>query len=346
MQYTPFSDPGVPDIRTRASRSTSRVALGFFVLMTVSQIAAFVAQLVLLRFSPATLRTTWFQWTVTIISLYVIAAPLAFLVLRTVPAEPPTRRRMSAKTFFIFLSMAFALLIVGSLVGQTVNNVIGRFFGEQESGITEAIENSDLWLSCLYSLVIAPIFEELFFRKLLVDRLRFLGDWAVVLLSGITFGLFHGNIEQFFYAALLGTLLALIYQKTGNILYTILVHSVINFFGGILPTVVDRLLPFNLADAATTEGLMDILRAHPAAFAARLLVAYLPYIFALIGVVFFCLYFRRMTRDMAPCPLPRGERAAPIVGNVGSILYLVVCVGSMILVIVSNALSGAAASIV
>ena len=339
MQSTPFPDPGAPDLRTRASRATSTVALAFFVLMLVSQIAALVLQLIIRRFSPDTLHAPWFQWTITIISLYVIAAPFAFLILRTVPAEPPVQRRMSVKTILIFLSMAFTLLIAGSLIGHGFNNVIGKLFGKQESGITDAMTNSTLWLSCLYSLVIAPIFEELFFRKFLVDRLRFLGDWAVILLSGITFGLFHGNVEQFFYAALLGTLLALIYQKTGNVLYTVLIHSVINFFGGVLPTLVDRFLPLDLTDVSTTAELMEVFLAHPAAFALRLLVAYLPYIFALVGVVFFCLYYRRMTRDMTPCPLPRGNRAAPLVGNVGSILYLVVCIGSMVLVIVGNALS-------
>ena len=58
-----------------------------------------------------------------------------------------------------------------------------------------------------------------------------------------------------------------------------------------------------------------------------------------MGLVFLCLYFRRMTTGFRPSPLPRGGRAAPIVGNVGSILYLVVCIGSMILTIVSNALT-------
>ena len=340
MQSSPYQDPGTPDVRTRASRATSTVALAFFVLMLVSQVAALVIQLIVRRVSPGALAAPWFQWTVTIISLYVVAALPAYFILRTVPAEPPVRRRMSVKTILIFLSMAFALLIAGSLTGQGVNNIIGALFGKQESGITDAMNNSTLWLSCVYSLIIAPFFEELFFRKFLVDRLRFLGDWAVILLSGITFVLFHGNIEQFFYAALLGMLLALIYVKTGNILYTMLIHSVVNLFGGVLPTIVDRFLPFDLAGASTSAELMEIFYAHPAAFTLRLLVAYLPYIFALVGLVFFCLNYRRMTRDMTPCPLPRGGRAAPLIGNVGSILYLVVCIGSMVLVIVGNALAG------
>lgn len=339
MQSYPYHDPEMPDIRERASRSTSRVALAFFVLMAVSQIAAFVIQLLFIKFLPDIARAKWFLWTVTIVSLYVVAAPLSYLILRGVPAEVPPRRRMSAKTITIFLLMAFTLLMAGSMIGQGVNNLIGRFFGKQNSQITEAMASSSLWLSCLYSLLIAPLLEEFFFRKLLVDRLGFLGDWTVILLSGITFGLFHGNLEQFFYAALLGTLLALVYRKTGNVLYTVLIHSVINFFGGVLPLLVEHFLPVDLSGVTTSEELISILRAHPAAVGLRLLTGYLPYIFALIGLIFFCLYFRRLTRDMMPSPLPRGGRAAPLFGNVGSILYLIICIGSMVLTIASNALN-------
>ena len=339
MQSYPQGDPEMPDIRERASRSTSRVALAFFVLMAVSQVAALIIQMIVLRFFRPVASAGWFLWTVTIVSLYCFAAPCAYLILRDVPATVPERRRMSAKTTIIFLFMAFTLLMGGALIGQGVNNVIGFFFGKQDSQITEAMANSPLWLSCLYSLLIAPLLEEFFFRKLLIDRLGFLGDWSAILLSGIAFGLFHGNLEQFFYAALLGMLLALVYLKTGNVLYTVLIHSVVNFFGGILPTIIDHYLPLDLAGAETNEQLIALIRSQPLSAAAHLLAAYLPYIFAFVGLVFLCLYFRRMTTGFRPSPLPRGGRAAPIVGNVGSILYLVVCIGSMILTIASNALT-------
>lgn len=339
MQSYPFQDPEMPDVREKASRTTSRVALAFFVLMTVSFFASLVIQLVVRWTSPSTLTADWFLWTVTIVSLYGIAAPLAYLILRGTPAAPPVRRRMSVKTLVIFIFMAFNLLMAGALMGQAVNSVIGVFFGEQESQITEAMTNSSLWLSCLYSLLIAPLLEELFFRKLLIDRLGFLGDWSVILLSGIAFGLFHGNLEQFFYAALLGTLLALVYRKTGNLLYTIIIHAVVNFFGGVLPTIVDHFLPLDLTGAETTDAIFSVFLAHPVALGLKLLVGYLPYLFAIVGLIFLCLYFRRLARDMTPSPLPRGARVAPLIGNVGSILYLVACIGTMILTIVTNALS-------
>lgn len=330
MQYYRFSDPSPDDMRTRAKNATSRVALSLFVLMLVSNVASLIIQLLVRRFAPAVLSAPWFLWAVTIVSLYAVAAPFAYLILRGVPKSAPARRRMSLKTFLIFLAMSFALMIAGVLLGTGVNSILERFFGEQDSAITEAIRSSTLWLSCLYSLVIAPLFEELFFRKFLLDRLGFLGDTAAILLSGIAFGLFHGNVEQFCYAALLGMLLALLYLKTGNLLYPVLTHAIVNFFGGILPTLVEHLteVDFSTADITTLE---QLIASHPYAYALQLAVGLLPYLFALVGTVFFCLYLRRLLSDLRPSPLPSGERAAPLVGNVGSILYLVLSIGSMLL---------------
>ena len=86
--------------------------------------------------------------------------------------------------------------------------------------------------------VLAPVFEELVFRKVLVDHVLPFGEWPAILFSGITFGLFHGNLTQFFYATVLGMILAYVYIRWGNILYTIGIHACINFLGGVLPVLV------------------------------------------------------------------------------------------------------------
>ena len=45
-----------------------------------------------------------------------------------------------------------------------------------------------------------------------------------MLFSGLMFGLFHGNLNQFVYAFVLGLCFGFIYVKTGNIRYTIGLH--------------------------------------------------------------------------------------------------------------------------
>ena len=317
------------------SRATNRLGLTYFVLCLVSNVAAILLSAVYLWLHPnVTAYPDWLNWTITIVSLYLIATPLSLLCLLGIPKTPPARRRISFRTFLIFALIAFALMIGGSIIGQSVNSVVESFVGiEQGEDLTEALESSALWLTCLYSLVIAPVMEELFFRKLLIDRTCSMGTWPCVLFSGIAFGLFHGNLEQFFYATLLGFLLAYVYYNTGNLWYTVGLHSVLNFFGGILPTVVWEYTPdfFSLEGEALTEAIVS----HPVAFLLNLLVALLPYLFALLGVLFLVLNARKLWRAATPTPLPREHRVSVLLGTPGAILFLAVSLLSIVLSIFS-----------
>ena len=110
--------------------------------------------------------------------------------------------------------------------------------------------------------VLAPVFEELVFRKVMVDRVLPYGEWPAILFSGITFGLFHGNLTQFFYAALLGMVLAYVYIRTGNILYSIGLHACVNFLGGVLPMLFPAITGFISIVALVGFVLFFVLKKH------------------------------------------------------------------------------------
>ena len=50
------------------------------------------------------------------------------------------------------------------------------------------------------------------------------------MVSGLLFGLFHGNLVQAVYATLLGIVLAIVYEIYDSILAPILFHAVANLF--------------------------------------------------------------------------------------------------------------------
>lgn len=52
--------------------------------------------------------------------------------------------------------------------------------------------------------IIGPIFEEILFRKILIDKTIKYGARISIIISALLFGLFHGNVNQFFYAFLMG----------------------------------------------------------------------------------------------------------------------------------------------
>ena len=104
-----------------------------------------------------------------------------------------------------------------------------------------------IWAAGLVIAVAAPIFEEIVYRKLVIDRLRRYGDLFAVVVSGLIFGLIHGNFSQFFYATLLGFLFALVYLYSGKLRYTIALHIAINFIGSVYTLKMNEFMETNAA---------------------------------------------------------------------------------------------------
>src|SRR5699024_2978381 len=91
-------------------------------------------------------------------------------------------------------------------------------------------------LNLLLGCVIAPVSEEYLFRYLLLNRLRPYGDKFAILASALCFGLFHGNLNQLFYAFAVGALFAYVVLQTGCLWQSILLHALINFTSvGLVP---------------------------------------------------------------------------------------------------------------
>jgi membrane protease YdiL (CAAX protease family) len=80
-----------------------------------------------------------------------------------------------------------------------------------------------------FGVMIAPLFEELLFRAILYRWLagRF-GIAAGAIISGLVFGLVHFSIFAFLPIALLGIVLALVLERTGNLWSCIALHAVFN----------------------------------------------------------------------------------------------------------------------
>ena len=122
---------------------------------------------------------------------------------------------------YLLIAMTYAL--VGQLLGELpVNPQINllapagtTFWG----GVAMAL------MVCL----VAPFVEEVLFRGILYAWLR--RRWGVVissLVSGICFSLLHGIVWLIPAIALLGVLLAVIYEKSGSIWPSIVTHATFN----------------------------------------------------------------------------------------------------------------------
>lgn len=211
-------------------------ALGIIVLVLNLFIGLFISIINPNLLSNQTMMTFFSAiWT------YLLPLPIFIHIMRKTEAKTLEKHKMTVKTFVICISITMFLMWIGNIMGVIITSGIGSLIQHEVANpINDVINNSGLVANLIIITTIAPIFEELIFRKLLIDRTIKYGGTISVLLSGLLFAFFHGNLNQFFYAFLLGGFFAIIYIKTGQIKYTIGLHMIINFIGSVVSLFVSQ----------------------------------------------------------------------------------------------------------
>lgn len=182
---------------------------------------------------PEWLENTTINLILAVLPLYLIGMPVLIALVKQMPGEAPVKKSITPGQFVVALIMCYALMYCGNLVGTLITTVVGALKGsEVDNALMAYATESNMIVTFLYMVICAPILEEYIFRKLIVDRTLKYGQGVAIILSGLMFGLFHGNLNQFAYAMLLGMFLAFLYVKTGNLKITIGLHMCINFMGG------------------------------------------------------------------------------------------------------------------
>jgi hypothetical protein len=117
-----------------------------------------------------------------------------------------------------------------------VSMAFPQWLKQYEELINNAGLGSDITpLMLLYSVVLAPIGEELMFRGVTMRQARkAVPFWAANLLQAFLFGVFHLNWIQGIYAFALGLVLGIVCEKGGSIYYSLLFHILFNFWGTVI----------------------------------------------------------------------------------------------------------------
>ena len=211
-------------------------ALGIIVLVLNLFIGLFISMI-----NPNLLSNQTMMTFFSAIGTYLLPLPIFIYIMRKTEAKTLEKHKMTVKTFVICISITMFLMWIGNIMGVIITSGIGSLIQHEVANpIHDVINNSGLVANLIIITTIAPIFEELIFRKLLIDRTIKYGGTISVLLSGLLFAFFHGNLNQFFYAFLLGGFFAIIYIKTGQIKYTIGLHMIINFIGSVVSLFVSQ----------------------------------------------------------------------------------------------------------
>ncbi len=211
-----------------------RVGLAFGVLAALNLAVQLLASAVLARLVPGGSYPLWLTWLLSFVPLYGVAFPVFYTLLQRLPRVPLVRRRVGVGQFAMYGCMSLCLMYAGSLVGNLLNWLIGLAKGNPvDNSIQLLAQQAPIWQMLLFVCLLAPIGEELIFCTLLRSALPF-GEKQAILFTALAFGLFHGNLYQFFYAFLVRLLLAQLYLRCGRLGPCMLLHGVINLLGSVV----------------------------------------------------------------------------------------------------------------
>ena len=224
-----------PEYRLTLRKHYGRLSLALLVYYVVTAAAQFAAQYAALAWAPAWTESGWFAPALAFVPMYCIGFPVFLWLLPKAPPREllPEKQRVPGRELFPILLMCLGVLYPGNLLGQGADWLLRKLFHTAGGGNSlEALANSSsTWAFFLVAVVLAPVMEELTFRKLLLDRMRTIDKPSALFFTALVFGLFHSNIVQFFYAFGVGIIFGCIYLRTGRIGYSMALHVVINFFG-------------------------------------------------------------------------------------------------------------------
>lgn len=317
-------------LKTYKKHFSSLGLMYFFGALIIIGVQVAVSMLVL-AFAPSLPDNPNLSLLVSMLPTYAIAFPLTSLLIRQVPGVQMKKHNMKPTQLLGAFTISYALMYLSNLAGQFFTNIIGIIKGSPvDDAIADLVSELNPLTALFVMVLLAPALEEWIFRKLLVDRIIRYGEGTAIFLSGLMFGLFHGNLNQFVYTFLVGAFWAFIYVKTGRLRYTIYLHMALNFMGSVGSL-------FFLDAISTLEGGSSAMNGFHFLLGMLLplaiVIPYLIVVFGLVisGIVLLVTNWKRFRLIPAELFIPKEKRFSVIFLNVGMILYVLFWIIQIIL---------------
>ena len=341
-QYQQYPQPQYPqqarqpnrnpyaDWLRRVHRNFSRIGASLCLMVVIWYAFATLAEGVLHAALGGGDMPNWATYVGSGVPLYLLAMPAAVLIMGRSTVIETRKFDMRPGMFFKLLLMCFPLIWLGGVIGNMLSMLLSD--GQATDSVSELAMQLNVW-NVVFLVVVGPVFEEWLFRKQLIDRIRKYGEKTAIVFSALAFGLFHMNLFQFFYAFALGLMFGYVYMRTSKLRYSVAMHMIVNFNGGVLaPWVLSRVDLEQLDKMASSAGqgneaaMVQWIASNGTGLAIMLVYFLLYGAVMIAGLVLLARNFKRFEFYTAPEELPRGMRARTAFGNVGVITFIVVTV--------------------
>ena len=171
------------------------------------------------------LKSMVVPYTVGLAGFFVVAGRMEK---RSPQAEIPVTCVLLLKSMIIQLGISIPIVAV-------VNIVIRTLGGNIENELSTALFGENWLFYAVLLLLFNPIFEELLFRKMVLERLMILGKKNSIIITSVLFALPHiisQGIPQMFATFIVSLVWGYLREKTGKIWPCMLLHCLFNLFCG------------------------------------------------------------------------------------------------------------------
>ena len=167
--------------------------LGSLIIIGIQYLEYFIIN----RYFPNILNNSTAYFLILMLTMYAISMPLMGLLIQTVPKESSSeKKKMSIGQWIITFIICYSGMYLANIFGNIITAIISSVKGSAVSNdILNIATSNDVWCNVLIMVLLAPIAEELLFRKFLIDRTVKYGEGISILFTALFFGLFHGNLN-------------------------------------------------------------------------------------------------------------------------------------------------------
>ena len=213
----------------------SKIGVNYLILGIMAIIFQIIIVNIISIINPEYLHNINIVTTISSLCNYILPFPIFYLLMKKLDSVELEKTNITVKKFILYTGITITLMWIGNMTGLIITMLLsGAMQNDIANPVHQLINSSDIWINLLIISIFAPICEEILFRKFLIDRTIKYGAKVSIILSAVLFAFFHGNLNQFFYAFLMGGFFAYVYIRTGKITYTIILHAIVNFMGSVM----------------------------------------------------------------------------------------------------------------
>ena len=215
--------------KTRAKKFAFSIGMAIILLVILESVCGFIVTTSLTAYLEGKLNSTSILVFENALVL-IIALGLSSAFIKLYSTDPKEEsKKLTGFQKFETIFIGIALIVAVQLFLNWLFPKIGVDGGLIEKIGFEPQKTFGGILIFITGMALVPaIFEELLFRKWILNSSKKYGAVFAVILSSVLFALYHANVNQGIFALLIGILFGTIAVKTGTIKYTVLLHFLNN----------------------------------------------------------------------------------------------------------------------